>query len=952
VERNRPGLAQRGAIFYWSLLVLAGAAALRAWLAWYDHSVFWPDEIHQSLEQAHRAVFGYGFLSWEFRDGARNWLFPGSIAGLWKVASLLGVDSSIALITLARLVLVTSSVAAIWWAAKLASASGGARAALAAIVALAAFPPSVAFAYRAMSETASAPLIVLGAWCLSKNTSRGAMLAGLSIGAACLLRYQNVLFAFIFAAALLLQRQWRQAFALCGLGAVIAMLGGLLDWVTWGRPFHSLIAYIDFNLVMGGASTFGVEPFSFYATSMWSSVGPLLPVLVAFFCIGAYFAPVLGAAVLAYVLAHSVLPHKEFRFLVPCLPLFATVVGIGVERVLRRVPFPRIAGAAASVGVTLAFGFGLLHLTYADMGQYTGTDRATLSVWKSEEEATLLLADAGTRDDLCGIAVLGARAAFTGGYTYLHRDVPLIYESELCSAAPANYVISQIQRSSSALPGAYNLELQRGAWGLFRREGTCKGKRAADDALLEGARDMGLVRAKANQAPDGSVRFDLQRDSGSFVKGWGNGELLDCDVARWAVGKSSFVDFDFTPTGPQFQLNLRARAHELATPQRFAIAVNGQRLHVGPMSVQLKTYSVDIPDQALRAGRNRIEFAFGHTARESSDDTRELAALFRELELVPKQDEFTVDVALKESRRHLMSGFNPPEQAGDITFAWSEGMVSEIHGTLAWPRSPHVLQVVAEAFPLVASQRMRVFANDTFVGTLNVPAKWATQRLVVPANALAKGKNRIRFEYEAAASPSKVSRKLTDHRVLAVRFRRIELAPMVAPSELDVGTVEAREFLLDGWSSNEHDGARSVVWSAGPRATAVLSLKGLKKPVLHLSAQGYSQALPINVTVSLNGEKVGIFAAPDGWQDISVPLPTREHDTDGEIVAFEFDRTARPSDMNPQSDDNRDLALRVDRLWVESEAEQQTVGASIRTLTSGTVPKPVRVTTTALELRQ
>ena len=196
MERNRPGLAQPRAIIYWSLLVLAGAAALRGWLAWYDHSVFWPDEIHQSLEQAHRAVFGYGFLSWEFRDGARNWLFPGSIAALWKVASLLGVDSSITLITLARLALVTSSVAAIWWAAKLASASGGARAGLAVVVVLAAFPPSVAFAYRAMSETASAPLIVLGAWCLSKNTSRGAMLAGLSIAVACLLRYQNVLFAF------------------------------------------------------------------------------------------------------------------------------------------------------------------------------------------------------------------------------------------------------------------------------------------------------------------------------------------------------------------------------------------------------------------------------------------------------------------------------------------------------------------------------------------------------------------------------------------------------------------------------------------------------------------------------------------------------------------------------------------------------------------------------------
>ena len=121
----------------------------------------------------------------------------------------------------------------------------------------------------------------------------------------------------------------------------------------------------------------------------------------------------------------------------------------------------------------LAFAVGLFNLTYADMGQYTGTERATLSVWKSEEEATLLLADAGTRDDLCGIAVLGARAAFTGGYTYLHRDVPLIYESELCSAAPANYVISSVNRASQALPSDYSLQSTRGDWGLYRRDGAC-----------------------------------------------------------------------------------------------------------------------------------------------------------------------------------------------------------------------------------------------------------------------------------------------------------------------------------------------------------------------------------------------------------------------------------------------------------------------------------------------
>ena len=158
MEQSRPGSVQRGGyIAWWIVGVTAAAAALRAALAWYDHSTFWPDEIYQSLEQAHRAVFGYGLISWEFRDGARNWLFPGAIAGIWKVAAGVGVESSITLVLIARLTMVASSVMAIWYAAKLASANAGARAGLIAAVILATFPPSVVFAYRAMSETASAP---------------------------------------------------------------------------------------------------------------------------------------------------------------------------------------------------------------------------------------------------------------------------------------------------------------------------------------------------------------------------------------------------------------------------------------------------------------------------------------------------------------------------------------------------------------------------------------------------------------------------------------------------------------------------------------------------------------------------------------------------------------------------------------------------------------------------
>lgn len=932
MQRNRPGSEQTRQVFVPCLTLVAAAIALRAWLAIDDHSVFWPDEIHQSVEQAHRAVFGYGLVSWEFRDGARSWLFPGAIAALWKLADLLGVHSSITLMALARLAMVLGSGAAIWFAAKLAS-SRGQRAALAAAIVLATFPPAVAFGYRTMSETASAPLIVLGAWFWTRRDTRFAMYAGLAFATACLLRYQNGIFVLVFGAALLLQRRWRDLAGFFGVGAAVAAVGGLLDWITWGRPFHSLLAYIDFNLLLGGASTFGVEPFSFYATTLWSSVGPLLPVILVCFCVGAFVEPVLGGAVLAYVLAHSVLPHKEFRFLVPCLPLFAAVTGVGFERILRRLPAPRAIGAASALAATLSFGFVLAHLDYQDMGQYKGTDRASLSVWNSEEEPTLLLAEAGQRADLCGLAVLRARAAFTGGYTYLHRDVPLIYQSELCSAAPANYVIGPVKHDAQLLPSAYTLELQRGAWGLYRRSGGCRPPENVDH-MLEGARDMGLVRDPARQASDGSLRFDLRRDGGAFTYGWGNGELLDCDMARWASGKRAAIDFEFNPGGPQYVLSLRARAHELATPQRFAVAVNGERVHVGPLSAQLSTYAIVLPENVLHPGKNRVELAFARTAPAEGDDPRQLAALFRTIEIVPREDDFDVDVARADSRSHLVSGFNPSEQAGETTFAWSEGKSSEVHGVIAWPRSPYVLTAVAEAVPLVRTQNTRVFVNDQLVGTMQFQRRWSTERLIIPANILAKGRNRVRFDYEATARPAAVSRKLRDQRELAVRFARIQLAAIPAARNIDLGTPQARPFLLQGWSGDERDGERTVVWSDGPSASAVLSFEGIRQPILRLSAHGYGQGLPINVGVTINGATITSFAAPDGWQELAIPLRGTDPLATGEIVTFHFDHTAKPSDTNPKSPDQRDLALRVDRLWVEGQ-EMEKVDASVRALRAG-----------------
>src|SRR5262249_19001948 len=50
-------------------------------------SIHNPDEVFQTLEQAHRLVFGTGLVPWEFIYGTRSWVLPGALAGLMMLVS-------------------------------------------------------------------------------------------------------------------------------------------------------------------------------------------------------------------------------------------------------------------------------------------------------------------------------------------------------------------------------------------------------------------------------------------------------------------------------------------------------------------------------------------------------------------------------------------------------------------------------------------------------------------------------------------------------------------------------------------------------------------------------------------------------------------------------------------------------------------------------------------------
>ncbi|CAG9129766.1 unnamed protein product [Plutella xylostella] len=62
-----------------------------------------PDEYWQTLEVAHKQVFGYGAVTWEWQKGIRSYLYPGVVSAVYSVLKFTGLDHPEALVLIPRI---------------------------------------------------------------------------------------------------------------------------------------------------------------------------------------------------------------------------------------------------------------------------------------------------------------------------------------------------------------------------------------------------------------------------------------------------------------------------------------------------------------------------------------------------------------------------------------------------------------------------------------------------------------------------------------------------------------------------------------------------------------------------------------------------------------------------------------------------------------------------------
>jgi GPI mannosyltransferase 3 len=407
-----------------------------------------PDELFQYLEQAHRLEFGYGIIPWEYRFGARSWALPSFLSSLLHIFRILHLDNPRMYIPAIKSFFAVLSVSMVYASSTIVKRFASERAGLVAAWIACFWYELIYFAGRATPEVVSAYCVVT-ALALAVSRQGFIHIAGIGFLCACSLalrlQYLPLVLVVLSFALFNANRRNRALMAAVFLGT--AGLAGFLDYVTWGGFFASYYYSYLYNVVYRISWIFGKKPGLYYVTSLLlSSAGFFLMVLFASLVPATLKKTwLLLLCALAVIVPHSLLAHKEDRFIFAAIPflcmLSAVVLTDGLAGIAKRLPLGRIIPVC-----TLAAFFAI---SLAAFQERFMTRDESLSAY-------LFLHD---EHDLAAVHLENLSWDTSGGFYYLHRDVPIYYQGQLARIAPEDYrmIVSHIlcRHDSPAVPGFF-----------------------------------------------------------------------------------------------------------------------------------------------------------------------------------------------------------------------------------------------------------------------------------------------------------------------------------------------------------------------------------------------------------------------------------------------------------------------------------------------------------------
>lgn len=267
--------------------------------------------------------------------GIRSPLVPLLHVGITRAALAAGIEHPLAQLHVDLVVVGLASFAAMLWAA-LASfetydAAARARHRVVAAALLGFYFVAALFFTRPMVEAVSAPLLALSAGLACRYWARGTpsslVLSVAALAVAAMIRPQAGVCVLVLVVLAAWRRRPRDLVILAVAGLAATVLTGLPDLVLRGRFHESLRLYVAFNVAK--SSIFGVGPWYVYTLLFIGLTLP--PVFVSRFRGFPWrerYRPLLPTLLYFtfFVAAHSAVPHKEERFMIPAAPLFLVLL--------------------------------------------------------------------------------------------------------------------------------------------------------------------------------------------------------------------------------------------------------------------------------------------------------------------------------------------------------------------------------------------------------------------------------------------------------------------------------------------------------------------------------------------------------------------------------------------------------------------------------------------------
>lgn len=405
-------------------LILLAAVILRLASLAVPH-VYFPDEIFQYLEAAHRLVFGPAVIPWEYREHIRSWLLPLLLAGpMWLGG---GVDpAGGAYLVLPKLLMLVLSLGAV-----VAGAILGRRISplhlLFAMLTAATWVEFILFATVALTEPLAAVIFLLGAAILYRHPAPGRaalITAGALLTASCIIRFQYgpAVLAFGLMAISRGPFEWARARRECCwllAGALPPLLfSALVDFGMGERPFSWILSNIHQNITLKRSHAWVDGPF-YYPEVIFAAWGIWFAPLLGLALIGARRYPALFVAAVVNVLVHSAIAHKEYRYILLTNMTLILLAAIGTADAIQWVQ-QRQPGRWKNLPIIAAVAWLAASASIAST--------VPIRYWWSQQSAPLR-AFAWIRETprYCGVAIFGFDWTGSGGYAYLHRPVPLFW---------------------------------------------------------------------------------------------------------------------------------------------------------------------------------------------------------------------------------------------------------------------------------------------------------------------------------------------------------------------------------------------------------------------------------------------------------------------------------------------------------------------------------------------